>query len=603
MNNNNLLFNLSDFHLSRAFFLYTDFEKKDKEKRSRRTAKKEKMGAKDIIIAILTLLSGIGIFLVACSMMSSNLESVGSNRLRSLFSKASGSNLLGVGIGAVGTAAIQSSGATTVMIIGFVNAGIMSLKQAACIIYGANIGTTITGQIVALGLLGSNAISTTVIFSAFAGIGAFITTFAKKDTIKKIGGILAGFGMLFVGLKLMSGSMESFAQMDGVRNFLASINNALLLVVIGAVFTAIVQSSSVMTSVAITMVVTGLISLEQGIYITMGSNIGSCVVALLAGLTSSTNAKRTSLIHLLFNVGGVILFMLAALVLRLTTGGTINFGLLFERMFPGVPQTQLAMFHTAFNIVTVLLVLPLTDALLKLVEYILPERRMEKREETEEYRLFYVDEHMLRTPPIAVRQVKNEICNMAEIAYRNFETSLKIICTLDFEQEAEFARNEKELNFINRELVDFVVKLAKRPLNERDRMYLATAIRSISDLERVGDYAENIVEYAQSLRNSEESFSVSAVAEVDYLKENINALFTHAMKAYIDFDRDALDKAEEFEDQVDKITNRMADNHIIRLNDGVCSPLVGAQYLSLSMNAERIADHFMNIAHTIKAFR
>ena len=563
--------------------------------------RKRKM--KEIIIAVLTLLSGIGIFLVACSMMSSNLESVGSNRLRSLFAKASGSNLLGVGIGALGTAAIQSSGATTVMIIGFVNAGIMSLKQAACIIYGANIGTTITGQIVALGLLGSSAISTTVIFSAFAGVGAFITTFAKNDTFKKTGGILAGFGMLFVGLKLMSGSMESFAQMDSVRNFLASINNALLLVVIGAVFTAIVQSSSVMTSVAITMVVTGLISLNQGIYITMGSNIGSCVVALLAGLTSSTNAKRTSLIHLLFNVGGVIMFMIVALILRLTTGGAINFGVMFEHLFPGVPQTQLAMFHTVFNIVTVLLVLPLTNALLKLVEYILPERKMEKCEPTEEYRLFYVDEHMLRTPPIAVRQVKNEICNMAEIAYRNFEAALAIICTLDFEHEVEFAQNEKELNFINRKLVDFIVKLGKCPLNEHDRLYLTTAIRSISDLERVGDYAENIVEYAQSLRSSNENFSVSAVAEIKYLEEHIHALFTNAMKAYIDFDKNALDKAEEFENQVDNITNRMEDNHIIRLNDGVCSPLVGAQYLSLSINAERIADHFMNIAHTIKVLQ
>ena len=560
--------------------------------------------ATDVIFsAILTLVAGIGIFLIACQMMSSNLESASSTRLKSLFSKASRSRLLGVGIGTVGTAAIQSSGATTVMVIGFVNAGIMSLTQAATIIYGANIGTTITAQIVALGMFGgASAISTTIIFSAFAGIGAFLALFAKKDMGKKIGGTLAGFGMLFVGLSMMSGSMSDFAQLDGVKMFLSGISNPILLVLIGAVFTAIIQSSSVMTSVAIAMLCVGLISLDQGIFITMGSNIGSCVVALLAGLTSSTNAKRASLIHLLFNVGGVVLFMIAALILRLTTGGAVSFGMLFERMFPGIPQTQLAMFHTIFNIVTVLLVLPLTDVLLRLVEYMVPERRVETRVEAEEYRLFYVDERMLRTPPIAVRQVKNEICNMAEIAYRNFETSLAIICTLDFEQEAEFARNEKELNFINRALVDFVVKLAKHPLNERDRLYLATAIRSISDLERVGDYAENIVEYAQSLRNSEESFSVSAVAEIDYLKEKINALFANAMKAYIDFDTDALNMAEECEDQVDNIANRMADNHIIRLNDGVCSPLVGAQYLSLSMNAERVADHFMNIAHTIKAF-
>ena len=221
------------------------------------------MTTTDIITAILELSAGIGIFLIACAMMSSNLESLSSNKLKSLFSKASGSKLLGVGIGAVGTAAIQSSGATTVMVIGFVNAGIMSLAQAATIIFGANIGTTITGQIVALGMFGTDMISTTVIFSALAGVGAFMTSFAKSDTAKKTGGILAGFGMLFVGLEMMSASMDSFARLDSVKNFLAGIENIVLLIVIGALLTAIVQSSSVMTSVAITMVVSGLITLDD----------------------------------------------------------------------------------------------------------------------------------------------------------------------------------------------------------------------------------------------------------------------------------------------------------------------------------------------------
>ena len=229
------------------------------------------MATSVIISAVLTLIAGIGIFLIACQMMSSNLESASSTRLKSLFSKAARSRLLGVGIGTVGTAAIQSSGATTVMVIGFVNAGIMSLTQAATIIYGANIGTTITAQIVALGMFGgASAISTTIIFSAFAGIGAFLALLAKKDMGKKIGGTLAGFGMLFVGLSMMSGSMSDFAQLEGVKVFLSGINNPILLVLIGAVFTAIIQSSSVMTSVAIAMLCVGLISLDQGIFITMG---------------------------------------------------------------------------------------------------------------------------------------------------------------------------------------------------------------------------------------------------------------------------------------------------------------------------------------------
>ncbi|MCF0163679.1 MAG: Na/Pi cotransporter family protein, partial [Bacteroidales bacterium] len=237
------------------------------------------MSTVTIVSAILSLIAGIGIFLIACQMMSTNLESASSRKLKNLFSKASKSDLVGVGIGTVGTAAIQSSGAVTVMVIGFVNAGIMSLRQAATIIYGANIGTTVTAQIVALGMFGGGGLSTTVIFAAFAGIGAFTSLFAKNNSLKQIGGIMTGFGMLFVGLEMMSSSMDSFAQLDSVKMFLASIKNPILLVLIGAIFTAIIQSSSVMTSIAIAMVFTGLITLDQGIFLTMGSNIGSCVVA------------------------------------------------------------------------------------------------------------------------------------------------------------------------------------------------------------------------------------------------------------------------------------------------------------------------------------
>jgi len=274
------------------------------------------MSATAVATSILTLIAGIGIFLIACKMMSANLEALSSNKLKALFAKTSKSKLIGVGIGTVTTAAIQSSGATTVMVIGFVNAGIMTPAQAATIIFGANIGTTVTGQIVALGLFGADTISTTVIFSAFAGVGACIILFSKKDVLQKIGGILAGFGMLFVALGMMSGSMESFANLDSVKMFLATVKNPLLLVLIGAILTAIIQSSSVMTSLAITMVFTGLINLDQGIYLTLGSNIGSCAVAIIAGIGSSTNAKRTALIHLIFNIAGVAVFMLVGMIMR-----------------------------------------------------------------------------------------------------------------------------------------------------------------------------------------------------------------------------------------------------------------------------------------------
>lgn len=560
------------------------------------------MDSVTIISALLTLAAGIGIFLIACTMMSSNLESVSGNKLKILFGKASKSKMLGVGIGALGTAAIQSSGATSVMIIGFVNAGIMSLSQAATMIYGANIGTTITGQIVALGMFGGNTISTTVIFSAFAGVGAFMISFSKRDMLKKIGGILAGFGMLFVGLSMMSSSMESFAQLDEIKIFLASINNSVLLVIIGAVLTAIIQSSSVMTSIAITMVVTGLITLDQGIFLTMGSNIGSCVVAVIAGMTSGNNAKRTALIHLIFNISGVVIFMIVGWIVSLVSGGNVTYGKLFEQSFPNAPQTQLAMFHTVFNVITVIIVLPLTKWLVQLVIKLLPDKKEDDISEDKQFRLYYLSEYMLKTPTIAVQQMKNEIVNMAEIAMKNFNLSLDMICTQDFSQIEEFRRRESELNYLNREIVHFSVKLFDFSLSEKDQIYLSTAFHSISDLERVGDYAENIVEYAQSLKSTHEGFSQEAIKEIRVLKEKIENLFKQVMGAYTVLDFNQLSRAEKTEEEIDNITNEMAENHIRRLNEGICTPNVGAQYLSLASNSERVADHFINVGKTIKDY-
>ena len=560
------------------------------------------MGTTAVLSAILTLLAGIGIFLIACQMMSTNLESASSTKLKKLFAKASKSRLLGVGIGALGTAAIQSSGATTVMTIGFVNAGIISLSQAATIIYGANIGTTITAQIVALGMFGSNALSTTVIFSAFAGMGAFLSLFSRQDRWRTMGGVLAGFGMLFVGLSLMSSSMGEFAALDGVKTFLAKIENPILLVLIGAIFTAIIQSSSVMTSIALTMVVTGLINLEQGIFLTMGSNIGSCVVAIIAGIASGKNAKRTALIHLLFNCSGVLLFLIVGWLLGLFSGGAFNFGVMFENMFPGVPQTQLAMFHTFFNVCTVIVILPLNETLVKLVCRLIPDAASDAEENA--FKLRYVDENMLRTPPLAVEQVKNEIIRMSHLAMDNFDRSIEIITSLNFSKRGVFDKTEEEINFINRALVDFVVKLSnKSALSERDHIYLSTTFRSIRDIERIGDYAENIVEYADGLMREGSSFSDKALEEIRQLSELIHNLYDKVLKAYTDEDYNYMAQANIIEEQIDDFTKMMEDNHIGRLNEGICTPSTGAHYLELSSNTERIADHLINVAKSIRSLR
>ena len=550
-----------------------------------------------ILTAILTLLAGIGVFLVACTMMSSNLESAASRRLKQLFSHTGNNKLIGVGIGTLGTAAIQSSGAVTVMVIGFVNVGIMSLTQAATIIYGANIGTTVTAQLVALGLSGSNSLSTTVLFAAFAGIGAFMMLFAKSDAWKKTGGILTGFGMLFVGLSMMANAMDEFAALDSVKLFLASIRNPLLLVLLGTVITAIIQSSSVMTSIAITMVVTGLIALDQGIYLTMGSNIGSCVVAIIAGMTSGVAAKRTAMIHLLFNVLGVVLFLCAALALSLVTAGVWSFGTIFEHLFPSAPQLQLAMFHTVFNVTTMLVALPLTNALVNLACRIIKDQPAQN---TNEPHLYFLDPQMLRTPVVAIRQLKAEVENMAQLALQNYQRAIHNVTVLDNSERELFDRTEDQLNYLNRELVHYALLLSNNQLSQFDHQYLVSTIRTVSDLERIGDYAKNIIEYADSLRQQEVRFSDYALKEIDQMNALISRLYDAAMQAYHKMDMEALGLANQIEDEIDQLTDEMERNHIQRLALGICKPQAGTEYISLSQNSERVADHLINVAKTIR---
>lgn len=549
-----------------------------------------------ILTALLTLTAGIGVFLVACTMMSSNLESAASRRLKQLFSHTGNNKLVGVGIGTLGTAAIQSSGAVTVMVIGFVNVGIMSLTQAATIIYGANIGTTVTAQLVALGLSGSNSLSTTVIFAAFAGIGAFMMLFSKNDAWKKTGGILTGFGMLFVGLSMMANAMDEFAALDSVKLFLASIRNPLLLVLLGAIITAIIQSSSVMTSIAITMAVTGLISLDQGIYLTMGSNIGSCVVAIIAGLTSGVAAKRTAMIHLLFNILGVVLFLCAALALSLVTAGVWSFGTIFERFFH-TPQLQLAMFHTVFNVTTMLVALPLTNALVNIACKLVKDQ---PAQQTDEPHLYFLDPQMLRTPVVAIRQLKEEIENMANMAIENYQRAIRNVTTLDDSERDEFNRTERQLNYLNRELVHYALLLSNSQLSEFDHQYLVSTIRTVSDLERIGDYAKNIVEYADSLRQQEVRFSDYALNEIDQMNHLIARLHEATMQAYHKMDMSALGRANQIEDEIDRLTDEMERNHIQRLSLGICKPQAGTEYISLAQNSERVADHLINVAKTIR---
>jgi phosphate:Na+ symporter len=544
----------------------------------------------EIIEHLLELTAGIGVYLIAFKMISGNLEAVSSDRLKKTFAKISDSKIIGLFIGIVATVLIQSSSAVTVMTIGFVNAGILSLSQAATIVFGGEIGTTVSGQIVALGLFNAKTINLNILFSSFAGLGIVISSIAKKDNLKKIGEIISGFGILFIGLGLMSSSMRSFSELDSLKLFLSQLNNVVFLMVAGAIITAIIQSSAAMTSIAITMVATGLISLEQGIYITLGANVGTCFTGVMAAMSGGTNSKRTSVIQLIFNIGGAVSVLLLDTLIK--TFGSSSVGILFERMFPGTPHFQLAMFHTIFNIVSVIIVLPLTELLVSLSRKIIPDSDQDKESE----RFYFVDENMLKTPAIAVSQVKKEIVNMADIAMTNFNDSIHSFINLNMDNKKTFASNEKELNFLNKKLVEFIVKLTGlNNISRKDYLYLSSTYKTIADIERIGDYSENIMEYTQNLIEFDEKLSENAKNEIRELTDLINQLYGLTMDAYENGNRLSFIKSMKIEDKVDELSKKMAENHIARLSRNQCSAEAGAQFLKLASDVERIGDHLINI--------
>lgn len=547
----------------------------------------------DIFYAFLSLLGGIGVFLYGMKLMGDSLEMVAGNEIKRMFAKISNKKLIGVGIGTVTTAVVQSSAAIIVMSMGFVNSGLMSLTQAITISYGANIGTCVTALIVAVGVGGFADVQLTVIFAALAGVGALMIMFTKKDKVKKIGGIITGLGMIFVGLSVMTSSMSIFSQSDKISAFLAKISNPALLLLFGILFTALIQSSSAVSGIVITMVasVPALLQFDQALYIILGSNIGTCITSLIAAIGTNTDAKRAAVINVFYKTVGVIIF------------GILSIWVPFGKMFSifKAPALQVAMFHLFFNVVATVIFFPFTNLMVKASEKIMPEKK--KPVDENEPHLYFLEERLLRTPPVAVAQLKNEVENMAEIAKTNFDKCMdavmvgKVSDVID-----EIAKNEKCLNFLNREITKYLVKLSQVDLSEDDKLLISTSYHTVSDIERIGDYAENISEYAEKMEADKLTFSPKAISEIQTLKATITNLYDEVMKTYKEVTLDYIDKVNEYEESVDRQKEEMGEHHIERMNKGECTPEVGAIYLSLSSNAERVADHMTNIAYAVRSY-
>lgn len=543
----------------------------------------------DIFYAFLSLIAGVGVFIIGIKMMGDNLESLSGPKIKKMFAKLDKNIFVGVGIGLATTALIQSSGAVSAMAIGFVNSGFMSLLQATSIIFGANIGTTVTAQIIALGYGGIGKINFTIILASLAGLGSMLS-FSKKEKVRTSGLLITGLGILFVGLHLMGMSMNGFTKSAAIHNFIQKVNHPMLILLVGIFATALLQSSSAFTGIVIAMSSSGLLSFNQAMFLIVGSNIGSCVSAVIASIGTTVNAKRVAFIHILFNIIGVAIFMLTNLF--------AHYDQLFGKINGNI-ELKIAFLHTAFNIGTVLILLPFIKLIVKFSEKVLPEKH---KQDKGDKHFYFVNDQLLKTPLMAVNQLKLEILHMLELAMKNFIIAMEAIINIDTSKQKELNDNEDVINYLNKNLVIFMVAVSNTSISLKDRIYLGTAHHSVSDTERIGDYAVNIMEYAIQCEKEGISFSNSGIEEIIKLKEEILSLYELVVLAYKEEQLALIPSIYEHEQNIDDIKDLMGANHIVRLSTGSCTPDAGAYYLSLANDCERVGDHLTNIANAIKSY-
>ncbi len=534
----------------------------------------------EVFESILALLAGVGVFIFGMNLMSSSLQKVAGPGMKTLIGRITNNRFAGVGIGAGVTALIQSSAATTVMAIGFVNAGAMTLTQATSVIMGANIGTTVTGLLVSL-----ESLNVSLYASVLAFIGVMMMFF-KNDRVKNIGGILGGLGLIFIGLSLVSDAFQKEEILNAFKTLFEAVNFPLLLFVIGVLLTALMQSSSAMTALVIVMAGSGAISMGHALFIILGANVGTCFTSLLATIGSSTNAKRTGLIHLLFNLIGTTIFMIIIWSLETPVVNLLSStGLMIE--------FQIAIFHVVFNVATTALLLPFIKYLVRIVEKIIPDK-----EPVISHTLKYIDERELRTPAIAVAQVKKEIENMAHMAKDNLEKSFYEIINLDDQYKEEIERREDAIDYANSAITQFLIKLS--PLvSGKTISQVGSYYHVVNDIERIGDHAENFLKTSIKMKESGSDFSDEAKDELKSMFNIVIEMFDISIKA---FDTKAiidLDELSRLETRTDELKHDLTIAHFQRLSEDNCTMELGAFFTSIISELERVGDHLVNIGYSI----
>ena len=554
------------------------------------------------IETVIFMYAAIGALLLGFELLSSNITKFCHTSLKKLFNKTQNKAIIGVGIGAIATAIMQSSGATTVMVVGFVNTGLINLAQATALIMGANIGTTITAQLAALSSFdfGAYAILT-------AGLGAFITMLGKKDRTKTIGNALTGFGILFLGLECMSLAIKNpdsngnLVVYDTIKNVLQNVNGTgawIILFLLGIILTALVQSSSLITTIIIQLVGAGIYIgagddatclTNNVLFLILGSNIGSCVTALMSSMGAGTNAKRASVIHLLFNTFGSILF--AVLLLLWPNFMEVT----FVKWFKG-ESTQIAMFHTFFNTICTLIFLPFISVFVKTSTALVREKEAKK----EVHRLIYIDDRILTTPSVAVHQVRKELALMYSKSVEALNISIDAFLNKDDEKREVVDERIEELEFTNKQIIEFMVKLTNENLAFEDECTLSSFHRTLNDILRIAEIGDNVCKYTKYMVKHELEFSSNVMVQLGFMKNKINLLYAQTDEIFMTKNLNKMNLADALEEEVDQMRKDLIDDHFDRLNRGECKPQNSGVFVNLVNNLERAADHMIYIAYSVK---
>ena len=543
-------------------------------------------------------LGGLGMFLYGMNIMADGMQKTAGSKMSQFLSMLTNNRLMAVCLGALITAIIQSSGATTVMVVGFVSAGVLNLTQAVGVIMGANIGTTITAWIVSLSQLGSAMEVMKPVFYAplLIGIGAIMILFSKKEKYHTIGEILVGLGLLFMGLELMSGSISPYTDAPiFAKAFEVLGSNPLLGMLIGALVTALLQSSSASVGILQTLALNGIVTTNAAIYITLGQNIGSCVTALLSSVGGSRTAKRAAVMHLSFNVIGAILFGAA---------GFILFALRPAFAASNINAVQISIFHTIFNLTNTALLFPFANQLVKLSGILVKpdteENKVKDEDDEAAATLKHLDERIFESPAFAVETAALEVVHMGQITYENVVRAIDAVLTVNSDEVETVFKTEQTINNMEKMLTEYLIKVDNLSLTEKQKKVVNNLFYSVSDIERIGDHAENLAEQAQYMVEHGLQFSTTGADDLKSISDSVLKSFQYAIDARQNGNMEAVRKVSQYEDDVDSQEEELREKHIERLSAGECKASAGVVFLDIISNLERVSDHAYNLAGYVK---